>query len=570
MSPQTHTFDKLEYEVFADFSKGLWERGDDRECPRNGLLGLTDAYPLPTGGLRAWGSWQPMTMTGIPTNAYILGLWSFGGVDPLAGIYTCTLECDSNDIDNSTFRLQKLSGTTNGGTPESAITGGTWTTLHTISSVKAFGAWTHLTPYRFTTGASNVYRIFYNVGMGSSLFASSTASEGIYKTDGSTAARSFYWPFPADCFGHQLSLMFTAIEPGAGLTLHNQIAYTNVASDAQPTTVNAFFPLPNYSSPITWVSPIEPSDLIVAKSEVGLALVQGDVTSPIQRQISFAHAVSTVRPVNTDIGLAISVSRDSVYVWTGSQMRDIAYQLLGNPTEPPFFGSKTAVGFDSDIRFDISGEPAFRVASWGHTGQMDFGEYFLFAGNDYVFDERTEAWFKTTRTGRPQEAIPARFCADRVNDRIYQARHMTHQTGRQILFWENLQEKDYHRSSSYTFTLPLIYSEHGLIQLRELEYYLGVFGRDSRIEVTIDFINDKSEVQSITLAPKVIPNPKTAPLQTGAAPTNQVVRIGDIPGRAAVAYKVTTRLSAPTPVEAPMLERVLVGTAPTAVRYPNA
>jgi hypothetical protein len=560
-----------QWELFSDFSNGLWQRGDDRECPRNGLLSLTDAYPLPTGGLRAWGTWQPMTMTGITNNSYILGVWSIGGVDPLAGIYCCTLECDPTNQDNSTFRLYKLSGTSNGGTPESSITGGTWNVLMTITALKAFSATQHLTPYRFTTGANNTYAVFFNLGVGTSAAApvADTTLSGIYRSDGTTGFRDFYFPWTADCFGHQLSLMFTAIEPGGQLSLHNQIAYTNVASDAQPTTVNAFFPLPNFSSPITWVSPVEPSDLIVAKSEIGLALIQGDITNPIQRQISFAHAVSVVRPVNTDTGLAISVSDDSVYVWTGSQLKDIANQLLGNPTEPTFFGSATAKGFDTN-RFDIIGEPTFRVASWGHTGQMDFGEYTLFAGNTYCWDERTESWYQFTSNVTRGEGQPARYCVDRVNQRVYQAYNMSMQSSRQLLWWENLQETDYHRASSYTFTLPLIYSDHGFTQLREIEYYLALFAHESVLQVRIESMDHEGNITVQDLEPRTVTLPGVAPaavrgdLRPSGASTS--VRIADIPGTASMYWKITTTLSALNHIEAPMLEKVMVATAPLAGR----
>lgn len=513
------SFDELTWKEYSDFTAGLYERGTDLSCPPNGLLSCQDCYPQVEGGLRASGVWKAMTTTNLPNDGYILAVEGIFGGGP-AGLYVLVLIANAGGAGNHTFQLFILTG---------SVTGGSWTSLGTVTGFTSWWFGNRVSLYRtgasLTSGVTDIYMNLYG----------NTTKDGIYKSDGSTLAQAFAAKAPTDVIAYQSRLLYTQnVGP---------IWFTSAGVDTAPTSANGLFPYQEFGTNMRCMFPFSPSDLIVEKRAIGILDIQGDITAPTARQMTFKnHDNVLMYPAYTDQGLAYTMYEDGVYVYDGSNLNLISQPILGCPMQPNYFGSDDIIGL-----VPHAGEPSVSSLGFGVPGRSESYEYFLYAGQAYVWDTRTQAWFKITVPEASTSGTASHFTYYNTTPRqfIVHSRNLSMQTGRHPLWYMEANEGDLTRASSYSFTLPLIYIQGQRTSLRELEYEVDVQEANSTLSVSIlDSTGTTTNMTAVTLAAT---GPQKVRVHVGLTSMEW--------------YKVTTTLASATTKEAPILTKMYTGTA---------
>jgi hypothetical protein len=512
--------DELEWKPLKDFSSGLWERDDDRECPENGLLFLEDAYPLQAGGLRAAQRFTAVGQTGLTTGRELLGpQW----IQNPEGLY-----CLSVDTVTGGVSLHKTA------TTSPPFTTTSWSTLHSWSLVDRIDGGWQLSSFR--TDAVG-YRGYFNLSVNQTTPGSSVATAGIWRTDGSTATFTYLAARPLGCWPFQARL-FTIVDDQG---FNDKIVYTEPASHAAPSTANILRPGGERYGGLKWMATIQPSDLMTLKYGYGLFLVQGDVTGPLTRELTFAQNVSQQFPAVTDQGLAFVVPEDSVYMWTGSETVDVSPSLSGTPMQP-----SVELG-----------------ASNGRTnkGHMAHAGHFLYAGKDYVMDLRTRAWFRLSSLRQNGEAhtFTVAYATGSTNGPwiIAGTENLTNgqiTAGTSPMYEAAANEGEMTRASSYSFTVPLLYLPFFSTTLRAIEYHIESFTPEAQVIVELTLPELEAGHQSPT---------KTLEVQTktvkGARPHKVRFNVGKVNTEW---VKIKTTIKTTDSGEAPMLEQVVIGLQP--------
>lgn len=537
------TVDSLTWTELRDFSGGLWIRKSERECPQNGLLEATDCYPQPSGGLAAFMRFEPVSHTGLVANSIILGVWWLRPPFPQGRLRLAALEIGAAGI--HTFRIYSMQVSS-----LSEIGTGTWNADHTTSNVTVIDPSIQMTPYRDSTVG---YRNWFNLPaslttsgvattvydhttqgiyrLGSSI-SSSTVSSGTTQriqttnVDPALTANTALWF--GGLVGHQARLLFT----GTFDQLHNRIYMTSQGSQSGST--DFIDPLGEKSGSVTWMAPSQSDYLVAAKSQIGTLVLQGDMRNAVTRQTSFSHNYLQSFPAVTDLGVAFMSLDDACYIATQGGNQNITPNFYGTPMDP---------GFYPDV-FNIANSDNQKL------GQPTVAGDFLFMGKGYVMDLRTNAWFKSSyipdsKNFTTDTAFFRVFCSD---NSLYTG---SNQVLRHAYFLENsdASTNTWNPAPSYTFTSPLISNPHQRTQVREIEYHIDAFKSGSTIKVEV-FVPNQTEAKfSRTYEVKF----------TGPGK----VRCSGIHADGEWVKVRTTIASNPAhgaPNEAPMLERVLLGT----------
>lgn len=482
--PRTQNqYDQIE---LTDFTGGLWSRGNDRECPGNGLLECTDAYPLPAGGIRAFARFQPMTQTGIGSGADAtggsvpFGIYSHPGVFATTTIYMTEFQVNAGGAGVHTLKMMSLSGEN-----DAALISGTWSAAKTITGITNVSAGIKTTTLRNET---DYYKAYFDLAcLPSSL-------SGVYRFNSTGSTLAFNSNAPHGLISNQARLMFITHETTV-LGVPNQIQYTNVSTDAAPSTVTNFVtPLSEASLPIQWIVASAPSDLLGLKLGRGIFNIQGDITaagSRVIRELSFDQNCSVMFPVTTNIGLAFHVENSGIFLWNGGEVLPLSGAILGD-----VFGSAEMAA------------PNWSGISFNYRGQLAVGEDFLYAGQ-YVMDLRTRAWFKMSGMdyGTPTlGGMPAYAMIDQSNHRVYIAnygRFLNTGSPRQVLWWSNENEEDWTRSNTFSVTLPLIELATRQVDLRGVEIFGQGFGTGGSwtVSTTVGGVSKQWETQTFSALP---------------------------------------------------------------------
>lgn len=531
MSPGLDEFKWLEY---RDFSGGLWER-TDREAPQNGLLTLTDAHPMKNGGLRAYAKFKAMTHTGLPTNAIVLALRkTIGFPGPQGVLMCCTLELDAGGSGVHTFRVHVIQNDTT----TALIESGTWTTIYTQTGVANIDPSISIEMYHTL---ANGFGQYFNVNALDTAGASTSLS-GVFRTSttavltatvlagvGRVIVGNFY---PTCLVPHQDRLMFNVTAPGS-LTL-SRVLFTEPRSDTTPSTANQFEPIGTDAGFIGWMSPQAPSDLTVGKDERGIILVQGDVTQPLIREMTFSQYGMVMFPATTEYGIVYLAENSSVYLWNTAGLKDLSYQFYETPMQPDVYPASFGVVFSSAVKL----------------GTMAYGGGYVFAGRDYVLDLETEAWFRVSTLA--ENGSGKHFTTDPHNYRVYSATNAVYTGINSVLYYTPSYyeaSSEWDPASSYSFTLPMIYEHGRKVKLREIDYYLTTFSANNTLEVEVTRAHPTGGTPITETLQKV-----TLDVATNHKVRYPVAQSGDW-------LKIKTTLTAPDG-EAPMLERVMVGLQP--------
>lgn len=570
--------DELRWQSYRDFTGGLWDRGNDREVAENGLLELTDAYPLPTGGLRAGPHWRDEVVEGIADSevaGFIISQLAPSDAGAGTGTHNQYIAARTSASSNmviyhrqSTF-AQPASTVETGfpvesgppGTPTlPALT--TWTTIR--SHPDAGGDPLRFLVYYTTVGGGD-RNVYYSVP------ESSTTNQGVFRIAGTSGTSVTHLTTIGMYFlaAHQDRLVGVSTEnldsSGVGVVSQTRefLRWTDPGGESF-TTQDFLLLAPSQSGNITYMQPSYPSDLAVLKAETGIFYVQGPLLNPSVR------GVNEIEPTEqrtwgavTPIGVVYMTKNRGVWAWGGgTQIQRLSPQFTGTPMATRRLIS-SAIGIPRDF-----------------LGSCTYADRRIWFPNGYVYELDLNCWWRMTLPHTDERAAyPFWFVVPEQGRLFALGNEVTvgeTRTGPVRLITTRYNERDMERVSSYSFTLPLIYQPSRDLTLRELEYHIETFTERATVDVTITRPNpDTGEDQSFEL-------PQTVVEGTGKHPVR--VQVGRNPGSAnAEWWKVRTTISADPAeeqvlvarrsaesvteltefvgrsAEAPMLERMLVG-----------
>jgi hypothetical protein len=547
--------DALQWTEFADFSGGLWERTSDRECPQNGLLEAVDCYPQPRGGLKAFARVEPVSQAGLAANSIILACSWDRPPFPQGRLRLAALEIDAGGSGIHTLRIYGLAVNT-----LDSIKNGTWNEDATQPNVTIIDPSIQFTAYRDSAVG---YRVWYNLPvaittaasaqttnytaqglyrLGSSL-TTSTASSGTTQRvsakhqNGIGSDTVAFWP--GCVVSHQARLMWTLTFD----QLHNRIGMTTQGHEGHGNTTDKSTdfvdPLGEKSGSVTWLQPSQSDYMVAAKTQVGAIVLQGAFPNPTNRQISFQKNYMQSFPCATDTGVFYMVKDDACYIAGQGGAQSITPNFHGTPMNPGLYRNASGA---TDF-FSVANSDNIKL------GQPTVAGDFLFAGNGYVFDTRTSAWFRSSYIPRSMN-----HTTDAAFFRMFCSSNEMYTGSNQVLhhayFLENTDAtvETWNPAPSYSFTLPLISNHHQDTEVREVVFHLDAFKPDSSI--TLEAFTPKGKVFS-----KKYEIAKAGPQKVRC----DLNAKGDWVKLRAV---VASDPKQPAPNEAPYIERVMVGTAP--------
>lgn len=490
--------------VFSDFTGGLWERGNDREVPPNGLLECTDFMPIPSGGLRAAWAWIVEPTKNFPTNRRVIGFQVDRGRNreslPLTrqiGIMLCT----TSTVSTGPFSYEYWSAE---GTSVAASSGSTnpadafialdnlaqWSSAHTHTSQKS------IVPTRFIQypGAANNFPWYYHVAQ--STFGSSQS--GVFRLDGSfglfaNSSTQVYGsagstqPNVYSLAAHQDRLIY-AIHSGVGQPV-NRLIFTNPSTDSVPPSSNFLDIAVHRPGNIVGLEAVFPTDLFVLKQSGGAFIVQGDLgTGAIVRElISDRPPERHIGVVRTSLGLIYLSEHEGMWAWTGGQEHlHLSPQLVGSPMTKVTLNP----GPNPNITDDV-----LRVESMGFLGTPGYGARWVFTPTGYVLDLEGGFWFRTTLPG---DVVYAHWSYDLWDRRMFAIGHR--EPGDDVtIISGSVDESQMVRAGSAKATLPLIDMPERNVEIRTIEIFGQGFGNGGTWQ--LELTNDRGEVETSATAP---------------------------------------------------------------------
>lgn len=484
--------------VYADFTKGLFERGNDRECPSGGALELTDCMPLPYGGLRAAWAWREESVTGLPRNRRVVGFQTQRGhlLNHHRMRTGLMLGSTAEAFATSTWSYEYwfaqggILGSTS--TPTGNLEFGpidrsqAWTSGPTHSSLS------NLWPVRFMPAYNSSFdeNWYYNIFSG----GGAVTQAGLFKFSNLASSLSTQvstWQ-PSYIAVHQDRIVMAVRGNLNNAGIHS-LVFTAPSTDTTPPSSNQLGIGLYHQGMIGYLETFFPSDLLVLKTGHGGFSVQGDLGSgPLVRDLIIDHLPERITwgtRIGTDI--AYMTERDGVWLWSGSQLRPLSKQIAGSPMTRPML--------DPDVDQVQSGA---RTA-WFHLGflgQIGKGGRWLFFPKGYVYDYEMGCWFRSTLPGN--NLVYPFWSYDETARRIYGAGYR--EPGDDVtIISVGLDERTsfdpepfgqagtMSRSGTFRATLPIIDTAERNVELRRIEVFGQGFGNGGTWQLTLS--NDKGE-----------------------------------------------------------------------------
>lgn len=532
--------DEYDWRDYQDFTGGLWQRGNDRECAPNGLLECQDCFPQPGGGLKAFAEFKPISApfasgASPVTAANVLGIWANPGRPPMLMVIEGAAP--------STVRMYAFSSASL--PTEAELSGGSgaeWVATLSRTDVTSINSCVRMERFRdAASGYVEAFNLPANTG---------TSTGGIWQSGTTAGSATFLFAplgdrLPTGLWSHQARLLTLNALGGA---VDTRLVYTDPASVAAPSTVNYILPFGEQASPMKALFSASPSDLVFFKDEYCVGTIQGSITAPLVRQSGGVHIRVRGFPTNSPIGLVFVVMNEGAYVWSGQEPEHLSPQILGDAmggnswdaTLGSFSATTNELGDFDGALWTVASARSMT------TGQLGCYEHWVFFNNGYVLDTRTGAWFTQTSAPRGRYWSPNLF-----ERRMYVAAgnafvgdSTTRRPSPDVLYWSRMGESSWVPSQTYSFTLPLVETPSQRVNLRELEYELYAYNAESTIEVEVT----SPEKTLDTLGPYT--------LDANASSVRIVV-----PGHPAEWYKVRTILkSNRSGEEAPLMSKMRVGT----------
>lgn len=478
----------LDWLEVKDFSPGLWEVGEWL-IPAGGAQELTDAYPQPAGGLRAFFKPTTLAATGIGANERIIGFYGHGaphrtlateGVDYYCVTYNSVdfrpriYRWDQTDVNETQWRLMAALAAATGSNnrPKSA----------------------HFTAYVLTNGTVRILAaIGYITAADSGIWAANQASAGAAQTWAKIAT--------TDGLG-SMAIHQSRLLESRGAKVH----YTGAGNETFAGFVN-IEPQRNLSD-IQALIPMAPGDLTIGTDGTSWASIQGDITDPVVRTMSSGHSLGTYDQAVVDTGLGLAFMEDGGGTYLtdgGSSFERIDTQL--NPPVPAA-GDMVSMGF------------------------LVHHRHWLFAPRGYIWDQRTKAWFKSSAlSGANKSAIQA---ADRRADKVFSVL-----AGTTTIYSYGVREGESPRANNYSWKSPPLRSDDGRqVEVREVQLVLSSYNTNlSTVTVTVNGTSRGSGVLGLGRHAVSIPFRERAEVldvrvvadsgdTANEAPSIEVVRIG--------------------------------------------
>lgn len=546
---------ELQWVQRQDFSGGLWDRKSERECPENGMLEATDCYPQARGGLRAFMRMEPVSQLGLPTNSLIFQIAKLRPPFPQGRLRVAVLELDGSAVGRHKFGIYSMPV---GGDPTLAntsarwqIENGTWNIDAQHNNITLIDSSIQLIAYR---DGDFGYRNWYNLPVAQGLASTSVtdySTAGVYRlgdpstVTGSTSTVSSgterrivtshnntavlssvvnYWP--SALASHQARLIHTATFN----QLHNRMYMTSQGGSVG--TTDFLDPLGEKAGSLTFLEPSQSDYLVAPKSQTGVLVVQGNMLNPAIRQTSFAHNYIQSFGCATEQGVAYLVQDDACYMATQGGVQNITPNFYGTPMNPGLYPAS----------FNTANSDAIKLLTPTLAGD------FLFMGNGYVMDMRTNAWFKSSFTPKSKH-----HTTDLSFFRVFTAENLLYTGKNQVLhhgyYLENQDTTTdtWNPASSYTFTCPITYNPHQQTSVREIVYHVEAFKPRSSVRVEVMTENGVVFDKTYELT-KAGPQPVRA---SGIKADGNWVKVR-------TTISSDQRLAAPN--EAPLLERLFIGT----------
>lgn len=436
----------LVWQEVKDFSKGLWTADSSFLIPGTGFQTMTDCYPQPGGGVRAFFKPTTLTKNGL----------AFAGADHRP-VWLESMEVHSSgrawllitvNLDHaSKFCTAWLL------TPG----GASWTKIADMNTTRSM-----VTQYHTTTSA---YFIVGEVGY-----------RTVVPTTGATTLTAIGLDLVAT---YQSRLLSTGASAVTGGLIRNQIIYTDPGSLSFPAAnyIDIFGDRSDDTTTITGFIPYEPQKLLVSTVGAGWFSIDGDITDPIITEMGSGHSPTAYsRMAKMDDGIVFWEEQAGFYI---AQNNATSFDRIDN----------ALVSFKMP-----SGPSAIDAALVGFARVA----HFLFSPGGVVQDLDTGAWFSlsqgnsnTFMFGRAKSAGPrAISTAPSLVSMLQYAPGANTWT-------MPLYETDDSSSRYETFTVktaPLRDPNHRRLSIREVQVNVKSFHAASTIAVTVDGVTRTSAV----------------------------------------------------------------------------
>lgn len=329
----------LKWSEIRDFSAGLWTV-NSQMMPAGGAQTMSDCFPAPSGGLKAWFKATTFTTTGIGsvTLESPRMLFAHENVDGAGNNDYYLLTYKASDTKLRLYELNEQKGDV------------AWTQIKLFAAGNDPG---FINATAYVDSLANLYMMF---GIGAGGGADSGVWGATY-TPGSTATVFKQSTIAMDfVFNYQSRI--------CGVKGAN-IYYSDVGSIANMTTNIAPVDIDEGQPNIMFVATFSPGDLLVFKEGAPIYLVEGDLTSYTVRQMNGSKPVQIGGPgvVRGPMGVMFRVGTDGIYETPDGSMLNPLSKAISN-------------------------------RSWQSRAPILWQNHWLMAmGNGLVLDYDSKAWF---------------------------------------------------------------------------------------------------------------------------------------------------------------------------------
>lgn len=492
----------LDWTELISFTPGLWTVGLDYLVPTGekqaGAQVMDDCYPLPQGGLRAFAALSSFTTTGIGADEFCIGFYGRSGIPVRSGVTTEATDfylVTSSTVDQDIRIYRKDETNDDGSGPHSATQ---WTVIETLTATTPAPGAAYFIAYTLSGGTTHVYVSIWTASGIDGLYRIEYSTGTVTKVTSHSIIRALTT--------HQDRIVYGTVEEQESRLRWNDPGTETFGS----ASFLDLLPFENLTDNVWAKSFIE--DLLVGKSGAPFQLVQGPITDPTVRTLaSVAHPTDTQQAAELPQGLVYQSLRNGIYITrSGAQIERLSSQLASNDVVSP-----TTRNTD-----DVT------------AGDLAYTDPFLWTPTGFIYDERTQAWFKSTTYPTSK-----RLFVDRHPDeqRIYM---VTVGTGFSI-YRQSISESDMGRVQAYTWKSPELRHPTGRqIQMRECQIYCDPQASGATISVVCNGVT------------------RTTP-SLNAGP--QAVRLLFKEHKESLDLTVTSD-SGSAGVEAPLIEAVRIGT----------
>ncbi len=488
----------LSFFEIRDFTAGLWTVGDWL-MPPTAAQQMTDCYPVPSGGLRAWFKPVALTQTGI-TNisaSAVIGLFcraAPGSIGNATDYYLMTVDLTANNT--RLFRMNTAVGET------------TWTLKNTFAA--AVGVVPNATTwavYRPTTGNPLIIMSLFGTTTDDGVWSFDTVTGVMTHLTNTVSGDGLIGPVAV----HQSRIVAGTAKGNIGFTGPGDTTFGQNLATKEPSRDYSF---------VSWITPYSPGDLLIATTGNAFFMIEGDLTNYTLRTMGDSRTVGPIQqPAFGPMGPIYLASSDGIYETMDGSIHNRLTDALSSST--------WAVQSTS---FDGAGDVSF--------GNVAYGQHWVMGPHGLIMDYETKAWFQSSFLA-PSAHDSFHVTYDRLRDHFVAA-----QGHKNFLVYDFDVTETGSRAESYTWkSAPLRDPTSRQVEIREVQVFAQTFnGATSSISVTVNgdtrtlSVNDPSGRDMLAFLFKqrgetLDVTVTAASNQTGVeAPTIEVVRIGTHPG----------------------------------------